>query len=73
LTAAPPKSKAVRSATLSLSGGGAKDGRRSGAEVEVIRLSRDAQEKFTALLLHPPAPGPALKKAFDRHRSRVAK
>lgn len=42
------------------------------AELEVIRLSREAQEKFAALLLHPPAPVPALKKAFDRHRKLVA-
>jgi uncharacterized protein (DUF1778 family) len=41
------------------------------AEVEVIRLSREAQEKFATLLLHPPAPAPALKKAFGRHRARV--
>jgi uncharacterized protein (DUF1778 family) len=41
------------------------------AEVEVIRLSREAQEKFATLLLHPPAPVPALKKAFGRHRARV--
>jgi len=42
------------------------------AELEVIRLSREAQEKFAALLLHPPAPASALKKAFDRHRVLVA-
>ena len=42
------------------------------AEIEVIRLSRAAQEKFAALLLHPPAPVPALKRAFDRHRKLVA-
>ena len=41
------------------------------AEVEVIRLSRKAQEKFAALLLHPPALPPALKKAFDRRRSLI--
>ncbi|MBV8732766.1 MAG: DUF1778 domain-containing protein [Acidobacteriia bacterium] len=41
------------------------------AEVELIRLSRAAQEKFAELLLHPPAPVPALKKAFDRHRTLV--
>ena len=41
------------------------------AELEIIRLSREAQEKFAALLLHPPAPAPALKKAFARHRARV--
>jgi uncharacterized protein (DUF1778 family) len=42
------------------------------AEMEVIRLSRAAQEKFVELLLNPPAPGPALKKAFERHRALVA-
>ena len=41
------------------------------AELEVIRLSREAQEKFAALLLRPPAPKSALKKAFDRHRAQV--
>src|SRR5271166_3879715 len=39
------------------------------AEVEVIRLSREAQEKFVELLLNPPPLAPALKKAFDRHRA----
>ncbi len=41
------------------------------AEVEVILLAREAQEKFVALLLRPPAPAPALKKAFKRHRALV--
>jgi uncharacterized protein DUF1778 len=36
------------------------------AEVEVIRLSREAQEKFAALLLSPPPPSPALVKALKR-------
>ena len=40
-------------------------------EIEVIRLSREAQEKFAALLLRPPAPAPALKKAFKRHRALI--
>lgn len=40
-------------------------------EIEVIRLSREAQEKFTALLLRPPAPVPALKKAFERRRALI--
>jgi uncharacterized protein (DUF1778 family) len=43
------------------------------AEVEVIRLSREAQEKFAALLLKPPAIKPALKRAFGRHRSLIVK
>jgi len=41
------------------------------AELEVIQLSRAAQEKFAALLLRPPALAPALKRAFDRHRKLV--
>jgi uncharacterized protein (DUF1778 family) len=39
------------------------------AEIEVIRLSREAQEQFVALLLNPPEPAPALKRAFKRHRA----
>jgi uncharacterized protein (DUF1778 family) len=38
-------------------------------EIEIIRLSREAQEQFVALLLNPPEPTPALKKAFERHRA----
>ncbi len=40
-------------------------------EIELIRLSREAQEKFVALLLNPPPVPPALKKAFKRHRDLV--
>lgn len=43
------------------------------AEVELIRLSREAQETFAALLLNPPKPNRALKKAFALHRARVVK
>jgi uncharacterized protein (DUF1778 family) len=43
------------------------------SEVEVIRLSRAAQEQFVALLTKPPAPAPALKKAFARHRTLIRK
>jgi hypothetical protein len=35
-------------------------------------ITREAQEKFAALLLHPPALTPALKKAFERHRAVIA-
>jgi uncharacterized protein (DUF1778 family) len=42
-------------------------------EIEVMRLSREAQEKFVELLLNPPDLAPALKKAFRRHRERVRK
>lgn len=41
------------------------------ADVEVIRLSRKAQEQFAQLLIKPDAPNAALKKAFTRHRSLV--
>ena len=40
-------------------------------EIEIVRLSRAAQEKFVSLLLNPPPLTPALKKAFDRHRALV--
>ena len=38
-------------------------------EIEVLRLSREAQEQFVKLLLHPPKPTPALRRAFQRHRA----
>ena len=38
-------------------------------EIEIMRLSREAQEQFVALLLNPPEPVPALKRAFERHRA----
>lgn len=41
------------------------------AEVEIIRLSREAQERFAMLLLNPPAPTAALTQAFERHRSLI--
>ena len=37
-------------------------------ETEIIRLSVEGQREMAALLLHPPAPGRALKKAFRRRR-----
>jgi uncharacterized protein (DUF1778 family) len=37
-------------------------------ETEIIRLSIEGQRELAALLLHPPAPGKALKKAFRRRR-----
>ncbi len=42
------------------------------AEVEVIRLSQEAQEQFVALLSNPPPPSDALLRALDRHRSLIA-
>jgi uncharacterized protein (DUF1778 family) len=43
------------------------------ADVELIRLSREAQEKFAALLLNPPPPAPALVKALKRRRELIVK
>lgn len=37
-------------------------------ETEIVRLSVEGQRELAALLLHPPAPGKALKKAFRRRR-----
>jgi uncharacterized protein (DUF1778 family) len=47
--------------------------RKTVSEVEIIRVSRAAQEQFAALLTKPAAPVPALKKAFARHRTLVRK
>jgi uncharacterized protein (DUF1778 family) len=41
------------------------------AEGEIIRLSLEAQERFAALLLNPPAPTAALSRAFKRHRALI--
>jgi len=38
------------------------------AEVEIIRLSREASEKFAAALIDPPPLNDAMKKALARHR-----
>lgn len=35
---------------------------------EIIRVSVEGQRELAALLIHPPAPGPALKRAFRRRR-----
>lgn len=43
------------------------------AEVEVIRLSREAQEQFVSLLLNPPPPSPALLRALKRHRELIVR
>ena len=43
------------------------------SEVEVIRLSREAQERFVKLLTKPAKLNPALKKAFARHRNLIRK
>ena len=43
------------------------------AEVEVIRLSRQAQDAFVAMLIDPPPPNAALGRALKRHRELIAK
>ena len=45
--------------------------RKTVEEVEVIRLSREAQEQFANLLLHPPKLAPALIRAFARRRKLI--
>ncbi len=42
------------------------------ADIEVIKLSRQAQEEFAAMLEAPPAPNAALRKAFRNSRKLVA-
>jgi uncharacterized protein (DUF1778 family) len=41
-------------------------------EVELLKLSSNAQEQFLSLLLEPPRPAPGLARAFKRHRSLIA-
>lgn len=37
-------------------------------ETEILRLSAEDQQRIAAALLQPPAPAPALERAFGRHR-----
>jgi uncharacterized protein (DUF1778 family) len=46
---------------------------RAVADVEILRLSRQAQEQFAALVLDPPEPTAALVRAFERHRELIGK
>jgi uncharacterized protein (DUF1778 family) len=41
------------------------------AEMEVIRLSREASERFAAALIDPPDPVPALRRAFEQRQRPV--
>ena len=41
--------------------------RKTIAEVEVIRLSREAQEQFVAMLLDPAPPTEAFLRSLERH------
>jgi len=43
------------------------------ADVEILRLSREAQERFAAVLLNPPAPTDALARAFERRHTLIEK
>ncbi|HYL36989.1 MAG TPA: DUF1778 domain-containing protein [Bryobacteraceae bacterium] len=42
------------------------------SDMEILRLSREAQKQFAALLLNPPKPKAALTRAFKRRRSLIA-
>lgn len=42
--------------------------RRTIEEAHVIRLSVEGQRRFAELLIEPPAPAPALRRALERHR-----
>ena len=41
------------------------------AEMEVIRLSREASERFATALIDPPDLAPAMQRAFEHHRRLV--
>jgi uncharacterized protein (DUF1778 family) len=41
------------------------------ADMEVIRLSREASERFADALINPPDPVPALRRAFEHRRQLV--
>jgi uncharacterized protein (DUF1778 family) len=42
--------------------------RRTIEETEIIRLSVEDQKRFVELILNPPEPTAALRRAFKRHR-----
>jgi uncharacterized protein (DUF1778 family) len=44
---------------------------RAVTDLDLLRLSREAQEHFADQLLNPPAPNAALAKALARHRQLV--
>ncbi len=44
---------------------------RAVAEVEVLRLSREAQEQFVSMLLNPRPASDALLRALERHRDLI--
>lgn len=42
------------------------------SQVDLLKLSSNAQEQFISLLLEPPRPAPGLARAFKHHRSLIA-
>ena len=40
-------------------------------ETQIIRLSVEDQRAFAEAILNPPAPAPALRRAFRRHRELI--
>jgi uncharacterized protein (DUF1778 family) len=40
-------------------------------EMQIIRLSVEDQRAFAEAIINPPKPGPALKRAFRRHRELI--
>ena len=41
------------------------------ADMEIIRLSREASERFADALINPPDPVPAMRRAFEHRRQLV--
>ena len=41
-------------------------------EAEIIRVSREDQQEIASSILEPPAPTPALKRAFRRRRALIS-
>ena len=41
------------------------------SEMEIIRLTVEASERFAAALIDPPELTPTMKRAFERHRQMV--
>lgn len=42
-------------------------------DAHIVRLSVDGQRKFAEAIIDPPAPAPALRRAFASHRRLVGK
>lgn len=41
------------------------------SDAQVVRLSLEAQTAVADLLINPPTPGPALRRAFEAHRQLI--